>query len=123
MSVPIVTQRRADTISLGLFFIGLGSLMYINLFWPWMLLLIGVSLVARQYLRGRRYDMIITSFVFGGLFLFYFSEIDWAELMPVLLVTGGIYLIFREYLVTKKRFGKEKVEDERENIEEQTKKK
>lgn len=121
MSVPIVTQRRADTISLGLFLIGLGSLMYINSFWPWILLLIGVSLVTRQHLRGRRYDMAITSFVFGGLFLFYFSEIDWAELMPVLLVTGGIYLIFREYLVTKKRFGKEKVEDERENIEEQTK--
>lgn len=120
MGLPRVTQMRANVMSIAIILIGIGALMFWGHFWPWILLVIGSSLVVRQWLRGRHYDMAITTFVFGGLFLYYFTDVAWATLMPVLFVTGGIYLIFREWFVAKRRFGREKIEDVREEIEEQS---
>lgn len=111
MSAPITTHRKADNVSLGLLLVGLGILLFFNNWWPWILLVIGTALVARQYLRGRHYDMAISGIIFGGLFLFFYFGVSWSVLMPVIFTLGGIYLIFREYFVTKERFGQDKIED------------
>lgn len=122
MALPITTQKRADTVSLGVLLVGFGIITYYQNWWPTVLLAIGASLIARQTLRGRHYDTIITSIVFGGLFSYFYFKIDWASLMAVLFCTGGIYLIFREYFVSKERVGKEKLEEEKQEIEEESKK-
>lgn len=117
MSIPLTTHKRADAISLGVMIIGFGVLFYLTAWWPGVLLVIGSSLVMRQYLRGRHYDIAITTLVFGGLFLYFYFDVDWAVVMPVLFVVGGIYLVFREYFVTKQRFGEDQVADDSQEIE------
>ena len=91
-------------------------LAYLNYWWPTILLVIGISLLVRQFMRGRLYDMAITTIIFGGLFVFFFFNVGWDVLMPVLFTLGGIYIIFREWFVTKDRVGDDEVEAEAKEI-------
>lgn len=116
MALPKVSHRKANSISIGLFFIGLGVLTFTRVFWPWILLAIGVAIVVRQYLRGQRYDMFVSTIIFGGGFVIATFEVLWASLFGVLFTIGGIYLIFREYFVAKERVGAEAVEDAKQEI-------
>lgn len=117
MGIPRTTQRRADAISLGVMLIGFGALTYLNNWWPGVLIVVGVALLLRQYMRGRYYDMALTTVIFGGSFLTFALNVNLQALMPVLFTLGGIYLIFREYFVTKERVGDEKIVDKRRELE------
>jgi hypothetical protein len=97
MSAPILSKRKSDAIANGAFLISLGILFYTNAWWPGILLAIWVTLALRQYFTGRMYDLAISTFILVGLFLITLLKLDWAILMPVLFVVGGIYIIFREY--------------------------
>jgi hypothetical protein len=111
MSTPLVSKHKADILSILVLVIGLIALYYLNRWWPDCLLLFWLTLSSRQYLRGRYYDIILTTFVFGGLFLHYYVHVVWNILLPVLFTIGAIYLIFREYTVFKVRSGNDQIED------------
>lgn len=116
MSPPIVTQKRANWISLFLLIGGI-LVLYAT---GWVVLgtplLLGFLLMVRQYLRGRTYDMFITLFVFLGLFFTFQVEANWAVIMPLLFTLGSVYLILREFIVAKRRTGKDAVEDQAQEI-------
>jgi hypothetical protein len=116
MAVPIVTHRKADNISLGVLLIGLGVLSFLNSWWPGILVVIGLSMIVRQYLRGRFYDIFLSALIFGGLFVVAFFGYMRDYIIPVCLTIGGIYLIFREYMIPKVRIGDERVEDAGEEV-------
>lgn len=97
MSAPHLSRRKANAISNGVFLIALGILFYTNSWWPGILVAIWALLASREFLTGRIYDLFITSGILLGLFFVYYLQINWSILMPVLLVIGGIYIIFREY--------------------------
>lgn len=105
------SKRKANALSNGAFLIGLGILFYTNAWWPGILLAIWVSLAIRQYLTGRIYDLIISTFVLVGLFIITLFRLDWSLIMPVLFVIGGIYLIFREYFFAEETNGEEKSQE------------
>ncbi len=119
MSAPILSQNKSDALALGALIVGLSILAIYNIWWPWILLIIGLATIVRQYLRGRHYDMYVSVVVFGGLFLFYFFNINWAVLMPVIFTTGAIYIVFREFFTTGSRSGYEQLEDARKEIEDE----
>lgn len=106
MNQPMMSKRKRNAISNGLFLASLGVLFYTNFWWPGILLSIWVALAARQFLSGRTFDLIITTIILVGIFLVSFLRITWDILMPVLFVLGGLYIIFREY------FSEEEKEDE-----------
>lgn len=97
----ILTKRKAEIISNGIFLIALGFLFWTNGWWPGILLAIWACLGARQYLTGRYWDFGITSIILIGLFIVSFFNINLTVLIPVLFVVGGIYIIFREYLIAE----------------------
>ncbi|MEM1282749.1 MAG: hypothetical protein AAGG81_04270 [Chlamydiota bacterium] len=97
MSTSHLSRRKANAISNGVFLIALGVLFYTNAWWPGILVAIWSLLATRQFLTGRIYDLFISSAILLGLFFVYYLKIDWSVMMPVLLVVGGIYIIFREY--------------------------
>lgn len=101
MSQIILSKRKADAISNGIFLIGLGILAFSSLWWPGILLLLWITLAVRQYLTGRIYDLVISSVLLLGLFAVSILNLNWSVLVPVLLVLGGIHLIFREYCVAE----------------------
>lgn len=111
MSKPIATHRHANSISAGVFLISLGILFYTKAWWPGILLALLVSIGIKDYLRGRIYDLFLSIFVLGGLFIFFFFNAEWFVTIPVLLTVGGIWIIFRELFVRKERMGEEEAED------------
>ena len=101
MTAPILSKRKTDAIANGIFLISLGLLFYTNYWWPGILLAIWASLAARQYLSGRVYDLAISSAILLSLFIISIIKLDWAILMPILFVIGGLYIIFREYFFSE----------------------
>lgn len=119
MSIPLTSKKRAHAVFIATMLIGLSILTYTNSWWPHIMLVIGVALVLRQCLRGRRYDIMVTSGVFGGLFLTYYFTIDWAVVLPVILFIGGLTILYREFFVDKTRVAEEEREDVHQEIEDE----
>jgi len=101
MSQIILSKRKAEAISNGVFLVGIGILFWTNGWWPGILLVIWAALSTRQYFTGRIWDFSISTVILVGLFITTFFNITWSVLMPVLFVIGGIYIIFREYFFTE----------------------
>ncbi len=113
MALPLLAKRKARGISVGIFLVGLGLILYYGTVWPDILMVIGLSLGVKQYIRGRIYDVIVTATIFGGIYSYYKLNLNWDFVLPVLLVVGGIYLIAREMLFPTWREGSDEIEDVR----------
>lgn len=114
----IVCQKKATRLSFALFLIGLATLSFVGVWWPGIMLAIGIPLSVKQYLLGKRYDVALTLFVFVGVFVTVEFDIKWEILLPVLFTIGGIYILFRDFLESVTPTEKEKEEDLNEEIEE-----
>lgn len=123
MSQPIVCRRKAKVLSFAFFLIGLVVLSYTQVWWPGIMLAIGLPLALKQYLAGKRYDVVITLFVFIGVFVTVAFDIQWEILLPVLFTIGGIYILCRDFLESSCIAEDEKEEDLNEEIEEERYKK
>lgn len=111
MSLPILPKRKADAISNGVFLIALGMLFYTNYWWPGILAAIWASIGLRQFLTGRIYDLCISTIILLGLFVITAFDFEWAVLLPVLFIIGGIYIIFREYFFADGPDGEDKSQE------------
>lgn len=114
----IVCQKKAKRFSFALFLIGVVCLSYAGVWWPGIMLAIGIPLAVKQYLLGKRYDVALTLFVFVGVFVTVQFDIEWKVLLPVLFTIGGIYILFRDLVETSQLTEKEREEDLNEEIEE-----
>lgn len=101
MAHPITSWKKAHTLSFLVFLAGLAILTFTKAWWPGIMLVIGLPIALRQYLMGRKYDMIISLIVFIGVFITVQFSIQWEVLLPVLFTLGGIYIFFREFLLVK----------------------
>lgn len=119
---PLVSKKKIDAISNGAFLISLGILFATDTWWPGILLAIWVTLALRQYLSGRSYDLFVSTLILIGLFLISILKLDWAILMPILFVIGGIYIIFREYFFSEDTNGEDKSQEILDDIDDDRKK-
>lgn len=94
-------KRKADALANGVFLICLGILFFTGYWWPGILLALYVTLAIRQFLTGRIFDLIITSFILLGLFIISVLKLRWELIMPLLFIFGGAYIIFREYFYSE----------------------
>lgn len=117
MAKVIMSKRKADAISNGIFLIGIGILVFTNFWWPGILLVLWATLALRQFLTARFYDLAITSILLLGLFIITFFNIQWFVLVPVLLVLGGLHIIFREYCVADRDEDGDVIEETEREIE------
>lgn len=108
---PIVSKKKADTISNGVFLVGLGILFFTDAWWPGILVAVWASIGLRQYLTGRIYDLIASSAILLGLFIISILNFNFSYLIPILLVVGGIYLIFREFFFAEDTNGEDKSQE------------
>jgi len=111
MAQALVSKRKATAISNGVFLIGLAMLIYTGYWWPGILLVVWANLFLKQYLTGRVYDATITSVLLLGLVALSVLNLGITALGPILLVVGGIYIIFREYTFAEDTNGEEKSEE------------
>lgn len=110
-------RKRAKLVSLIVFFLAIALVALTKSWWPGVMLALGLPLAVFQYMQGRRYDTVITLFVFVGAFLTVQFDIQWEVFLPVLFSVGGIYLFFREWLEAKNAKKNDRDEDEVEDEE------
>ena len=92
------TKKRAGNTTFALFLLGLAYLLFTGTWWPNIMLVVGLPLALRQYLLGRKSDMLGTLFVFVGVWVTAQFDIPWRVLLPVLFTISAIYILFREFL-------------------------
>ena len=101
MAQPIMSKRKAQSLSFALFLIGLAIITYFKHWWPGIMLTVGIPIALKQYLDGKRFDMIISLIVFLGAFITVQFDIKWEVVLPVLFTIGGLYVFFREFFGPK----------------------
>lgn len=121
MATPVMSRKKAHSLSFLIFLIGLAIITYFKYWWPAIMLVIGIPIATRQYLVGRRFDMIISLIVFLGAFITVQFSIKWEIVLPVLFTIGGLYVFFKEFFGPKDTDEEEKEEDKNIEIEEDTK--
>ncbi len=117
MPSPTMSKKKADAISNGVFLVCLGILFFTNGWWPGILLALWITLSIRQLLTGRVYDCCISTILFVGLFLVAVFQLQWAVIVPVLLISGGLFFIFREYWIAKGIDAEDPIEETEKEIE------
>lgn len=118
---PITSRKKAQALSTALFLVGLATLIFVDIWWPGIMLIIGLPLALRQYLLGRTYDTMVTLFVFVGTFVSVQFDISWRVFLPILFTLGALYILFREFLGPDETTEEEKEEELNHEIEENKK--
>ena len=95
---PILSKKRARVISTALFLIGIAILLFIDKWWPGIMLVVGIPLALKQFLQGRTTDMLLSLFVFVGFFIIAQFNISWRILIPILFVMAAVYLLCKEWV-------------------------
>jgi len=119
MALPIMSKRKAQSLSFALFLIGLAIITYFKYWWPGIMLTIGIPIALKQYLVGKRFDMIVSLIVFLGVFVTVQFNIKWEIVLPVLFTLGGFYVFFREFFGPKEINESDIEEDKNKEIEEE----
>jgi len=120
MSSMIFSKRKADGISNGIFLIGIGILLFTGVWWPGILLVLWVTLAVRQTLTHRWYDLLISSILLLGLVAISLINFEWSVIIPILLILGGIYIIFHEYCVAEGIDEEDPIEETSREIEDES---
>ncbi len=119
MTQPIMSKRKAQSLSFALFLIGLAISTYFKHWWPTIMLTIGIPIALKQYLIGKRFDMIVSLIVFLGAFITVQFNIKWEIVLPVLFTIGGFYVFFKEFFGPKEITEAEIEENKNKEIEEE----
>jgi len=118
MAKALVSRKKAEALSFALFLVGIGILFLLNSWWPGIALVVGIPLAVKQYLLGQRWDVFITLFILGGIFVTVQFKIPWDMLLPALFILGGFYIFIKEFFLRKPLDESEYEEDIKHEIEE-----
>ena len=117
-----LSSKKANQFSLFTFLLGLGFLGIEQTWWPDIIIVLGISLVARQLVLRKFYDAFLASFLFLGVFITQKYEAFPKAILPVLFFTGAIFVVLREYVDSKQAPLDQQEENLNHEIEESQKK-
>ncbi|MCB1084588.1 MAG: hypothetical protein KDK60_00635 [Chlamydiia bacterium] len=100
MAKPLITKRKAKALSTALFLVGIAILIFVDAWWPAIMVVVGIPLALKQFLMGRFHDAAISLFVFVGFFIIAQFNISWKILIPILFIMGAVYVLLREWVTT-----------------------
>lgn len=98
MQLPILPKEKAYAISNGVFLILLGVLFYTGQWWPGILFVLGFTYVVRQYLLGRRLELLIASLLIMALAVLAWTGYAFSVFIPIFLIAVGLFIIVKESL-------------------------
>lgn len=84
---------------------GGGALLYFDMLWPEIVLIIGLAIALKQYLGGSLFDPIASLVVFGAMYVTTKMNIGWEVLIPLpaLIFVIGFFILIHEYFLRKER--------------------
>lgn len=83
-------NKNADSISGGIFLIGLGLLFWVGWFWPGILLLVGITGMVHESLRGKVWNGLTSLLIMGGLTAVFSLNWSWTTVLPIALIAIGL---------------------------------
>lgn len=98
MAKPLIAKNKAKALSTALLLIGLAVILFVDSWWPAIMLVIGIPLALEQFLKGRTHDAAISLFVFVGFFIIAQFNIPWKILIPILFIMAAIYILCKEWV-------------------------
>ncbi len=98
MAKHLIAKNRARALSTALFLVGLAIILFLDAWWPGIMIVIGIPLSLKQFLQGRFHDAAISLFVFVGFFIIAQFNISWKILIPILFIMGAIYVLCKEWV-------------------------
>lgn len=95
------TKQKADAITGGILLIGLGVLLFTNLWWPGIMFVVGLSSGAGLIFRGRTVQGIgslalLWSIPFG-IWIIQRAEISWMLVGPMILIGVGVIVLAKAF--------------------------
>jgi phosphotransferase system glucose/maltose/N-acetylglucosamine-specific IIC component len=118
MAKPIVSKKRANALSYAILLFMLALISFRGSWWPDICIAIGTSLAFRNFLRHQYKDMVANIIIFGGLYAYVAFGLSWAIVLPVMLILGAIYVLFKEFLIAEEETEVEHEEEINQEIEE-----
>jgi len=97
MSHPYFSEKKTRAISLSVLFLGLAVLSFTGDWWPWLMVVIGLSTIVKHMLRGKFYDAGLSVIIFGGIVVTTGWNIGGQYFLPVLLILASIYMIIKAF--------------------------
>lgn len=101
MAQPVVGPLTAKAIALVLVISGLIILGFLNMWWPYVLLVAGLPLALKNYLVGRYLDFAIWFVVYVGAFIIAEFHLRDQILLPVFLGIGAVYAFVKGFFRPK----------------------
>ena len=101
MSHQLMSRRKAQSLALALFLLGLAMITYTKYWWPGIMLAVGIPMAVKQFLWDKKFEMIVSLLVFLGAFITVQFNIKWEMVLPVLFTLGGIYVFVKEFFGPK----------------------
>lgn len=101
MGTPRIEKNKAQALGTALLLVGLAILLFLDAWWPGIMLVVGLPLALKQFLNGRYHDTAISLFVFVGLFIIANFNISWQILIPILFIMAAVYIVCKEWVTTK----------------------
>ena len=98
MAKPLIAKNKAKALSTALFLIGFAIVLYLDNWWPSIMLVIGIPLALRQFLTGRFNDAAISLFVFVGFYVIAQFSISWKVLIPIFFIMTAVYILCKEWV-------------------------
>ncbi len=87
----MVSKERADQISGGVFFIGLGLIFFLHWdFWPSILFVLGATTIARGMAEGQAWYNVTGGLWLFGLGVLFLTGFNW----PLILILVGATMLF-----------------------------
>lgn len=97
MKKPYLSESKTRAISLSIMLLGFAVLSFTDTWWPWLMAVIGLSVVVKQVLRAKFYEAFISAIVFGGVVVTTGLNIAGRYFLPVILMVGSIYILTRAF--------------------------
>lgn len=116
----MMSSKRAKALSAAIFFIGLAIVSVYGVWWPNIMLVIGISLVCRHIFLGQAHDAFLNFIIFFGVYFAYRFQIRPSFFWPTVFVIAAIYILSREFLLERERTEEEIEEDINHELEEES---
>lgn len=97
--------QKTENISHGILMIGLGVLALTHLWWPGLVVVLGVYFSFRNLLNKQYLRMFTTLIIYGAIFacISYPLLLSWEFLLPILLFTLGVERILGEFFSIRRK--------------------
>ncbi|NBO23892.1 MAG: hypothetical protein EBU93_01425 [Chlamydiae bacterium] len=114
----ILSHKKAKAFSYAIFLSGLALLSYLQNYWPWLLLIIGISLSAKNIFLSKYYEAVFNILTFSILTFTYFYNYSFDYVLPIILVLASLYQLYKAFSDEVEMDTAEKIKDQNQELEE-----